>query len=451
MELQEELLKRFVDGSLNELLHQVSLGRKGKKILYREHAPTRLKLDKNGNILIVIERSKMPFDLFWGIPKKTHRYCWDYPLWLRAKTYADIFLHAYYLDMVENTGHPNGDMTLVFKIPFFESSYRRIFDLKTGEISGMTTTTRTAYYSNKSSVEDSNPFFGYERQRDYLKINLPKVISIGLRHDHDTRQNELALIPQRAKLSSLEYSRAFLSSLSFIEGKRVGWSYYTISNNKNIVTRYFSKIEDTEPFFPPVRSQLYGTKPVLERAIKFFLTKQSSKILKALSTCWGNIPDFTTKCLIACVAVESVSDFILSMHSVKLPKEGDYKKLKKLVLKTLSKDEAIGKNPHYSRIAAIIENSRLKQPENIATAGKLVGVQISEQEISDWTKLRHPLSHGNYYKPFTLDDGTVSLNHSKLSSVGNILNKLILGIISYKGKYTNYTSPQLLDEILKID
>jgi hypothetical protein len=65
---------------------------------------------------------------------------------------------------------------------------------------------------------------------------------------------------------------------------------------------------------------------------------------------------------------------------------------------------------------------------------------ISDEEIGEWSELRNSTAHGDF-QTGQVSDAAVLEQMRRYDCCVNIINKLVLGLIGYKGPFRDYSKP----------
>jgi len=310
-------------------------------------------------------------------------------------------------------------------------------------------------------IEDNCPMFGRGSHGAWLRIEMESV-SLGLRKSEGSRKfdegiHELKIwskIP--GDLGLQELGQAFLHSLSFLTGRRLGWRTRCFSHDKREIVVLKKPTQQTVRFHPPLpelvgREMMDHQTDLLLKGTRFFQMSESEAALTALQVCWDSAGNFfVTRDLLLCIAVEGLADYIVDESpraSVLCPEQAAFLEAKRKIIKAILDAELVKSTSpgHFDGDGDLVRLVKgmeafgwLRASEKIVKAGELVGVEFNNDELKAWKTLRNKPAHGD----FDYDSDRDALQNSFWSAakVAGMLNKLVLALIGYTGPIVDYAT-----------
>ncbi len=189
---------------------------------------------------------------------------------------------------------------------------------------------------------------------------------------------------------------------------------------------------------------------LLGRAIDFFLTKQGERVAKHLWLCWDAADNaFPTRLAVASICLEGLISLV--QHQSETNKgnevggdssdsmEADLKALKEL-LKTA--EDAKTLTPEFiKRLRGAVAAFRRGRPSDVLWDWQRKGLLgVTTEDIDAWKKTRHPAAHGALVAP-PEDKQQLQDLISRFYREVNLINRVVLQLMGYRGLYVDYGSP----------
>jgi hypothetical protein len=330
------------------------------------------------------------------------------------------------------------------------------FPVPNAGLEGILTSFPESVLNSDYSVEDSCPMFGERLHAAWFRLDFDNV-ELGLRKSDDG----LPLLKVWSKVPGdpgVEHlGQAFIYALSFLTGRRLSWRTRRLSTNENVVVRLKKSPKQTVPFYPPLpqtmeRKMMEHHADLLFKGTVFFGKPESKTVLTALQVGWDSADNFfVTRDLLLCIALEGLADYVLDespqASAVSQEKEA-FKTAKHSVIQLLAghglKSSAPGQFEGDSNLIRIVKGieafSWLRAADKIEKAGQLLGGSFTDDDLKAWKRLRNQPAHGD----FDYDDeepDALQNSHWDASRVAAMLNKLVLGLIGYRGPIRDYSIP----------
>lgn len=183
---------------------------------------------------------------------------------------------------------------------------------------------------------------------------------------------------------------------------------------------------------------LWGNIPAMLASLTdFFLTEESKEISTLLYACLDAADNtFTTRALVLSAAVEGVAR-CLGIKSE--AREGDAESKLDERIDAVAKCLEEGGLASWTRRVSGFLRSRIKRPtanDVLHQWAKKALIGITHEEIECWKAVRHPTAHGDALIGHSRQQ--VQENSTNFTRVNNLLNKLILQVSGYKGKFYDY-------------
>jgi len=325
-------------------------------------------------------------------------------------------------------------------------------------IMGLLTPFSTELANTSSLIKDDNPLFGREKLYSWLKLDLNGA-SVGLRKE-DSGFYRLSFAEHGTKSTDVvKHAEAFLAALSFLVGEAVSWLAFSMLEGASeiILLRQPNEKRGLLQQPLPVRpTHLIGNpeSDVLIKGTAFFYA--NAHVGHWLMLCWNATGGyFPTECLVASSVVESLAKFITkdAPQAVTLkPEKEKFDEFKKVCATVLQNQEDTKSSEFLQRLLNRINSTDyLQYKESIKRAGEIVRpgdpIVISDEEIAEWSKLRNSTAHGDF-QTGQVSDVAVLEQMRRYDCCVNIINKLVLGLIGYKGPFRDYSKPKYPDGTL---
>lgn len=320
-------------------------------------------------------------------------------------------------------------------------------------VKALLTPFKTEIANTSSSVKDDNPMFGHEELRYWLKIDLDRA-SVGLRKE-ESGLCWLSFAEQGTKSPDVvKHVEAFLIALSFLVGEAVSLLAFTTSIDGAEVIRLRQPDKKQKGLVEhPLPMDHFGRrfgKPesdVLIKGTTFF--QANAYVGHWLMLCWNAAGGYSpTQYLVVSSVVESLAKFITKEAPQAMtlkPEKEKFDKFKTACMTVLQNQENTKNSEYIQRILNRINSTDyLRSEDSIKKAGQIVRpgapIEISDDEISAWKKLRNPTTHGDFQTGQTSEVSILKQMRQHECCV-NIINKLVLGLIGYKGPFRDYSKP----------
>jgi hypothetical protein len=326
-------------------------------------------------------------------------------------------------------------------------------------IMGLLTPFATELANTYSFVKDDNPMFGREAMYSWLKLDLDGA-SVGLRKE-ESGFCWLSFTEQGTKSPDVvRHAEAFLTALSFLVGEAVSWLAFTTFVGESEIIRLRQPPNKKRGLLQqplPACPTLFIGNPesdVLVKGTTFF--HANARVGHWLMLCWNAAGGyFPTQCLVVSSVVESLAKFITkdAPQAVTLkPEKEKFDDFKKVCVSVLQNSEDTKSSGFLERIVNRINSTDyLRYEESIKKAGEILRpadpIQISDDETSAWSKLRNSTAHGDFQ---TGQESLTSFLEQmrRYDCCVNIINKLVLGLIGYKGPFRDYSKSNYPNETL---
>jgi hypothetical protein len=298
--------------------------------------------------------------------------------------------------------------------------------------------------------------------RDWLSVEMDGA-SAGLRKDRDGLHWFAFATKQGAPSDVVKNAEAFLTALSFVVGENVSWLACRTYSGTSEITRLRQPGRKRKGILNPplpLRPFQEAETELLAKATTFFHEESNSRVAHLLDLCWDVLGGYCySEFAVVCIVVEALADFVINKFVAEKTPQGialktEMEQLERFKLAAVGALKASGQidqvkdNRSMVRVTKWIEElSILQSPkgETIKTAAELISasgltkVNISPEEIDAWKKLRNSVTHGRFRT------GAEALAHFSEEShqcdcCVNVINKLVLGLIGFKGKIVDYSA-----------
>ena len=442
-----EILQAYATRKLDQPLRDVTV-KEGDTVLLTGHGW--LRIEEDGSLVVEFITNERP-QIYSGDSKPGEvTFPTDNPV-LEALLEDGSKLRAYVYRLSPQSWTPVGGR---IKFSPWEVEIHIDHPVKFGTgIIGLLTPFETELANTFSSIKDDNPFFGREEHYSWLKLDLDGA-TVGLRKE-ESGLRWLSFTEQKTKSPDVvKHAEAFLTALSFLVGQSVSWlAFTTIVGESEIVRlRQPDKKQSglVQQPLPLDRSAHRFGNPesdVLAKGTKFF--QANAHVGHWLMLCWNAAGGyFPTQCLVISSVVEALAKFITKdapQSATLKPERQKFEGFKKVCITVLENNDGTKNNEFHKRIVNRIDSTDyLRYEESIKKAGEIVRppdpIQISDAEISAWNKLRNSTTHGGF-QTGQETDATFLEQMRRYDCCVNIINKLVLGLIGYKGPFRDYSKP----------
>jgi hypothetical protein len=289
-----------------------------------------------------------------------------------------------------------------------------------------------AYRSSR--VEDNNPRFGTTHfGLDWGEIAFDERV-FAYREVGSRCQFRL-LSQSRADLDS--FFKATYSGLCFLFGCRVrirGWQRRINEKMENVL--FGGRQVAVRRVYPPLDNFLWhmkgttGFEETLALASRFFLTEKGQKVRASLSLLWdaADLP-IQSRLLIAATTLEGL------VREVAQHEEQSFAYMPQVTecLRKAGAEVVIIK-----RVEGLLTSMRgLHVPTELRRWVEEQCYAARDDEVTAFKRRRHPLVHGGM-----LDDPTDPEAKQDLALITNLINKVILNQMGYRGPYADYAGPR---------
>lgn len=188
----------------------------------------------------------------------------------------------------------------------------------------------------------------------------------------------------------------------------------------------------------------------LETATKYFFDNPDSPVFEYFDEFWGSeLLSWPNRQRTLGTVVEGLANYILDQVVVRDDKTAwkefnagkkRFKTCRSALLALMAKSDLSKTNSdEFKRLSNIVTDcSPRVARDTIRLAGELIGVKITEDELSSWSNMRNPAAHGRNKTSLTPQEERDNLFHSV-----SILHKLTLRLIGWTGDYIDYTQEQV--------
>lgn len=174
---------------------------------------------------------------------------------------------------------------------------------------------------------------------------------------------------------------------------------------------------------------------LLSKATNFFLTETGKEIGNLLHMCLGSVDAaFTTHALVVCVVLESLIKKVCANRPHRSSISAQQAESIFQHLEAIQLPQNI-----TNRFRGFIDKLDVANPKNVLHEWAANGAMgLTKADINAWDFLRNSAAHGR----LLWDDDQIEEKQKhlqKLHRVKNIINKILLSVMSYKGRYFDYT------------
>jgi hypothetical protein len=240
-------------------------------------------------------------------------------------------------------------------------------------------------------------------------------------------------------------ARSFLFALGIRVGQRVGWSGHTTvrSGRLETVLREPIPMHSASQHSPlPTDVSEADEQRLIGCAYRYFLSDENYPVANLFGMLWDTTDNFfPVQLLTAGTVIEGLADFIMESSS---PSAGatEFSAFKTRVvahLNTFSATDATEKALLEKFRRVVNSTQRLSLQDKVRAAAAAAKVVITDEELRAWNALRNRLAHGDF-SPNSLSVQEVQRQSRQLDCAWNVINKLFLGMIGYRGDYTDFSS-----------
>lgn len=415
MSLHDKLLRAVFSGTLDEPLHDAILSQSSIVIA---KGTGRLSNRNNGELLLELYVPALP-RVADSKRKAGEVLRKNDLLSLEARTQSGFKLKTEHLASGGSDWHSAGYGRMTFKPDVVSlASEMSVPDLP-GSVDAIISPCDKLPKNSQSIIRDETPMFGGEDQDLWFYLEM-KAAKIGLRKESYGANRLKVWADAEGSRAPLELTEAFLNAVSFRVGSQLHWlAIETMESNAHEIRvrrpgQKLSAFYPPLPLMPPLPQYQQPEVDLIRQATEFFMHPDNRPVYTALAVCWNSQANFfTPQCLLVGAALEGIAKFIIRQElAKKFPKA-----------KSTELDKRLGK---------ITAGQKLKD------AAALLNARVSDDEIKAWKAMRNPRAHGEFGLSNTSDAEMQRLMHQR-AVAANIVNKLVLGLVGYKGFYRDYS------------
>ena len=244
-------------------------------------------------------------------------------------------------------------------------------------------------------------------------------------------------------------SKGFLYALSFYVGERVDWLGFVCPEGEEYSVSLKQPVpERTALLHVPRPPRICETdeRQFLSCAFDYFVRPENLPVVNWLGMIWDSADNFfPIQCLVAATVVEGLARRIVG-DDWNEAEGADVETLKRRAIALIQTNWAALSNGHLAAVEAVCRTKmqtairhlgRYSARELVKEAGRNLGVEIGDEEVSAWLKLRNPLAHGDYGSDRPRLDEVQATSH-QLDCTINLFYKLLFGQIGYKGAFVDF-------------
>jgi hypothetical protein len=183
-----------------------------------------------------------------------------------------------------------------------------------------------------------------------------------------------------------------------------------------------------------------GIEGLLAQATEFFLTEDGRRVAGYLHLCWDTADnDITTRMAIASISLEG----LLRMVSPDRRRDDEsYTQADVgLVREWLNTSECRLSPRFIKRLEGFLDGLRHRRPVDILHGWQARGVlAVTRADLEAWENGRNPAAHGVLAWP-AVDHEKRQALFSRFYRVLNLLNRVILQLMGFRGRYRDYAQP----------
>jgi hypothetical protein len=242
--------------------------------------------------------------------------------------------------------------------------------------------------------------------------------------------------------SLYHWTRAFITSLSFLYGQRIQWIGFQAYIKQKILYVLPGNHESGPAPFPPLGrhsdpDKAKDKESVLSYATRFFRTSKSRTVEKLLYLYWGSFSAFLpAQALLTAAILEGLLRSLQGSLPSTFYENPTLIKEIATVQNLLTQHQAEFSSAFMNRVSGMLTGFRYPRGKDILQMTKEVGwFQITDAEIEAWDRIRNPHSHGDFSQ-WVKD---IQSGWDRIACISNLINKVILFLIGYTGTYVNYS------------
>lgn len=249
-------------------------------------------------------------------------------------------------------------------------------------------------------------------------------------------------------------AKSFLYALGIRVGQRVGWLGHTKVFNRVLETvlRASIPMHSASQHSPlPTDVSEADEQHLLECAYRYFLSEGNYPVANLFGMLWDTTDNFfPVQLLTAGTVIEGLADIITESSASEAAAE--FSVFKKRLVAYLNTFPASDRTDiaFLEKFQRVVSSTRhLSLADKVRGAAAIAKVIVTPDELRAWSDLRNRLAHGDF-SPGPLSVEEVQRQSQQLDCAWNVINKLFLGIIGYRGDYTDFSSADWPAESLPI-
>lgn len=296
-------------------------------------------------------------------------------------------------------------------------------------------------WTRRTTTLVENPFFGSQGwARDWFQAE-SSVGTIAARSQPGNSFEVFVRIEGADERPPIDILRAIGRAVGFSLGQLVSVrGFKEVFGTKETCTlRSPIPIPTRNTLLPPLHEECgQSYEPYLSKAIDFFLSDLGKKVGDHLSLCW-DVQDntITTRRTVKCVCLEG----ILRLLSSETNYDPGFTQQDKDLLAGWFADTP-GLSPRFiSRLNGFVGSMHHPRPQDILEGWRQKGhLRVTKEDIDAFTRTRNPAAHGSLIGKKG-SRGQVQAAANDDTRITHLLNRIVLHLMGYTGKYVDYTTP----------
>lgn len=273
--------------------------------------------------------------------------------------------------------------------------------------------------------------------------------------DGDSSQLFIATEDQQSFEQLNSHLQSFLQAVSMLLGGRIEAYGTEARQGKQVVSMLDEVARRRKPHMfslPLVQFSFTGKKNLifLETATKYFLDNPNSPVFDYFDEFWGaELLSWSNRQRTLGTVIDGLANYIIDevvtyddKHAWKAFNDGkkQFKTCRAALVQLMTESDLSKTNTdEYERLLNVVTScSPRVARDTIRLADELIGVKITEDELSSWSSMRNPAAHGRTKTSLTPQEESANFYHSV-----SILHKLTLRLIGWTGNYIDYTQEQV--------
>jgi hypothetical protein len=243
------------------------------------------------------------------------------------------------------------------------------------------------------------------------------------------------------KADSPDLISAGVNAFSFALGRKLSvrgfWEHTAKGNETRCLLAGSEEVKQHE-LLPPLGGGIAfidRVEQLIGGATDFFLTETGERAAGYLNLCWDTADnDLTTRMAVAGSSLEG----LLRMVSPKGAGSAGNSADTEAVDKWLEGSVGVLSPSFHARLTGLLKSMSDRRPVDVLRdweARHILGV--TREDIDAWQKTRNPAAHGALPMP-GLDREDLQLAYSRSNHVLNLINRVVLQLLDYKGTYRDY-------------